>query len=36
MWHVFQAYVSVPKADAASKEMAAAYFTYALNGHVSK
>jgi acetyl esterase/lipase len=35
MWHVFQAFVNVPEADAASREMAA-YFTRALNGHICK
>lgn len=33
MWHVFQAYVNVPEAAEASKEMAA-YFTRALDGHI--
>jgi len=35
MWHVFQAYVNVPEAAAASKEMGD-YFTCALNGQICK
>jgi acetyl esterase/lipase len=35
MWHVFQAYVNVPEAAEASKEMAA-YFKRALDGHICK
>jgi acetyl esterase/lipase len=35
MWHVFQSYIDVPEAQAASREMAE-YFMRALNGNVCK